>query len=226
MRRQLRQRRRGRQKKQRRKSILRRIVLLLLLAMGILTGIEFALEHVQAFVEPSLSKMIAYEAGAATTSTINQAVAEALTQDPTLCENLYTIQYAENGALQSVSADPAAMNRAKLQLVTAVESALRDMPPRSRMVPLGSLSDLQFLSNLGPSWELWFQPRAYAEGEIEESVNVVGINQTEYHAELVLNVTVDLILDGRNDTMPVTDRVLLASVVARGDVPTYYSKNS
>lgn len=195
----------------------RRGLALLLAAAGLYVYL------VETEVKPRVEELAEYECRAIVVQTMNEAVSAEMQHTPALYQDLYTLTYAPNGALCAVQADTAALNRAQLALVDAVQQALAALPARSWTFPLGSLSGWSVLGGLGPDWEMQLQPRGYVEGRMEEEAESLSINRTRYTVSLALQVTINMVLDGKHSTAVVAERIPVASLLLEGEVPTYYS---
>ena len=195
----------------------RRGLALLLAAAGLYVYL------VETEVKPRVEELAEYECRAIVVQAMNEAVSAEMQRTPALYQDLYTLTYAPNGALCAVQADTAALNRAQLVLVDAVQQALAALPARSWTFPLGSLSGWSVLGGLGPDWEMQLQPRGYVEGRMEEEAESLSINRTRYTVSLALQVTINMVLDGKNSTAVVAERIPVASLLLEGEVPAYYS---
>lgn len=195
----------------------RRGLALLLAAAGLYVYL------VETEVNPRVEELAEYECRAIVVQAMNEAVSAEMQRTPALYQDLYTLTYAPSGALCAVQADTAALNRAQLALVDAVQQALAALPARSWTFPLGSLSGWSVLGGLGPDWEMQLQPRGYVEGRMEEEAESLSINRTRYTVSLALQVTINMVLDGKHSTAVVAERIPVASLLLEGEVPTYYS---
>ena len=196
---------------------IRRGLALLLAAAGLYVYL------VETEVKPRVEELAEYECRAIVVQAINEAVSAEMQRTPALYQDLYALTYAPNGALCAVQADTAALNRAQLALVDAVQQALAALPARSWTFPLGSLSGWSVLGGLGPDWEMQLQPRGYVEGRMEEEAESLSINRTRYTVSLALQVTINMVLDGKHSTAVVAECIPVASLLLEGEVPTYYS---
>lgn len=196
---------------------IRRGLALLLAAAGLYVYL------VETEVKPRVEELAEYECRAIVVQAMNEAVSAEMQRTPALYQDLYTLTYAPNGALCAVQADTAALNRAQLALVDAVQQALAALPARSWTFPLGSLSGWSVLGGLGPDWEMQLQPRGYVEGRMEEDAESLSINRTRYTVSLALQVTINMVLDGKHSTAVVAERIPVASLLLEGEVPAYYS---
>ena len=195
----------------------RRGLALLLAAAGLYVYL------VETEVKPRVEELAEYECRAIVVQAMNEAVSAEMQRTPALYQDLDALTYAPNGALCAVQADTAALNRAQLALVDAVQQALAALPARSWTFPLGSLSGWSVLGGLGPDWEMQLQPRGYVEGRMEEEAESLSINRTRYTVSLALQVTINMVLDGKHSTAVVAERIPVASLLLEGEVPTYYS---
>lgn len=188
-----------------------------LLAGGLTTvGLAFSW-YVNTEIKPTLHALAEYQARAATVAAMNEAIAAELGKQPDLCANLYQVTD------ETLVLDTASANLARALLVAAVDQAMQALPESSWIIPFGTLTDNTLLSGLGPGWQVGLRPQGFVEGTVEEAAEALPVNSVRCTVELVLQVTVNMILDGRTSTLVVTNRVPLASVVVNGETPHYYS---
>lgn len=187
------------------------------LAIGLLAGGWAFNLYVEREIKPTLLQLAEYEARFTTTRTVNSAVSTVLQQEPQLCAQLYTVQE------HLVQLDAAAANTARSTLMQAVQEAVDALPEKFYYIPVGSLSGNSLLNGHGPGWEMQLKPQGYVQGEIEETTESLSINTTRCRADLVLSVTLNMVLDGRTETIAVTDRIPLTSLLIQGDTPAVYA---
>ncbi len=178
---------------------------------------------VQTAFKPTLEELAEYECRAIVVQAMNEAVSSEMAHSPHLYEDLYTLQYADDGQLQSIQANASALNQARSALMEAVETALTQLQQTELEIPFGSLTGITALGGLGPAWKLTLLPDAYVEGDLQEEVQSVPVNHTQYSITLNLQVTISMVLDGNTSTARVSDQVLIASVLLNGDTPAYYA---
>lgn len=178
---------------------------------------------VQTAFKPTLEELAEYECRAIVVQAMNEAVSSEMAHSPHLYKDLYTLQYADDGQLQSIQANASALNQARSALMEAVETALTQLQQTELEIPFGSLTGITALGGLGPAWKLTLLPDAYVEGDLQEEVQSVPVNRTQYSITLNLQVTISMVLDGNTSTARVSDQVLIASVLLNGDTPAYYA---
>lgn len=198
----------------------RRLIALLLCLVLLVYGYFYL---VQTAFKPTLEQLAEYECRAIVVQAVNRAVGQEMQAEPKLYEGLYTLQYDNSGQIQTVQTDTAALNRVRTALIQAVEEELSVLHQTSLEIPFGSLTGITALGGLGPSWELTLLPDAYVEGTIQEKVQSVSVNRTQYTVALNLSVTISMVLDGNTATAQVQDQIPVASILLDGEIPTYYS---
>lgn len=193
-----------------------RLWIRLLAAAAVLGTVGFNL-YVEKEIKPTLLQLAEYEARFTTTRTVNEAVSTALQEEPELCDHLYRV---EEG---SVQLDTAAANQARSTLIRTVQDRLDALPEKFYYIPIGSLSGNSLLNGHGPGWEMQLKPQGYVQGNIEETMESLSINTTRCRADLVLSVTLNMVLDGRTETIDITDRIPLTSLLLQGETPAVYA---
>ncbi len=173
--------------------------------------------YVNTEIKPELQQLAEYYACAATLETMHRAVQQTLQEQTALRETLY------RGETDCLQLDAASANRLRSALIAEIETQIALLPQQEYSIPFGSLTGNSLLSGWGPGWAITLQPQGYVQAEWEETTESLSINTTRVSAALVLTVTVNMILDGRTETLTVRDTVPLASVLLRGDTPQVYA---
>ena len=155
--------------------------------------------YVEREIQPTMMQIAEYEARRLTTQAVHQAVEERLGQEPQLCEGLY--KFGEG----YVELDATVANRVRSTLLS------------------GSLTGNYLLSGQGPGWKLKLQPEGYVQASWQESYESLSINTTRYTAELSLSVTVNMILDGRSETLTVREALPMLTLLLQGESPRAYA---
>ena len=173
--------------------------------------------YINTEIKPELQQLAEYYARAETLAAMHRAVQKTLQERPLLGEALY------RGEGDRLQLDAAQANAVRSALAAAVETQLALLPQQEYRIPFGSLTGNSLLSGWGPGWSLSLQPQGYVQAEWEETAESLSINTTRISAALLLTVTVNMILDGRTETLQVYETVPLASVLLCGDTPQVYA---
>ena len=190
------------------------------LAAGlVLSGLWFN-NYVNTQIKPTLMELAEYEARAVTTKAIQTAVQETLAENPTFSESL--CQVTED----YVQMDMAMASAMQVALTEAIRTSMESLPQHSYEIPFGSLTGNSLLSGHGPGWKVELQPEGYVQSAWEDTTESLSINTTRYSATLCLWVTVNMILDGRTETLTVTQDIPLCSLLLQGNTPETYASVS
>lgn len=173
--------------------------------------------YVNREIRPVLMELAEYEARALTTRLVHTAVQEAMQENPQLCDSLYVVTQ------DSMQLDAVKANAVRNELTVAVERTMENAPTQEYHIPFGSLTGNSLLSGKGPGWTVELKPEGYVQAQWRETTESLSINVTRCSVQLDISVIVNMVLDGRTETMTVVDGVPLASVLLRGDVPTAYA---
>lgn len=165
---------------------------------------------------PAMREVAQHECRSLVVQCLNTAIYGELAASPQRYAGLY--QLSEGCVL----GDTERINTAQAALVQVAQQALNAMPENEISISLGSLSGSIFLLEMGPGWTVHLNPDGYVEGRIEEAMEATAINRTCFTADLVLQTTVNVILNGRAALTQVEVQVPLASFLLDGDVPAYY----
>lgn len=188
------------------------------LAMLGMLGVLFLFNmYVDKEVRPTLMQLAEYEARSQALQVIHNAVDQSLQSQPNLCSSLYIITQ------ESVQLDATQANIVRNTLLQAVENCLENLPEKEYSIPFGSLTGNSLLSGHGPGWKVQLQPEGFVQAEWQESSKSLSINTTRYQAILEISVTMNMVLDGRTETLTVTDPIPLASILLRGETPSVYA---
>lgn len=173
--------------------------------------------YVNAEIRPTLMQLAEYQAKAITVGTIHTAVQSVWQKDRQATANLCQVTQ------DCVKLDMGQANRVRLLVLEAVEQEMEKVPQQSYKIPFGSLTGNALLSGHGPGWRVDLRPEGYVGVSWQETTESLSINVTRYCAQLEICVTVNMILDGRTETLDVCETVPMVSILLRGDTPQTYA---
>lgn len=130
----------------------------------------------------------------------------------------------ENGAVRSMEADAAAVNRLTAAVTAAVTEELNGEMSRLS-VPIGTMTGSTLLMGRGPAVTLRLQQDGAVVTTLESRFDSAGINQTAHRLELRLQFSVLVLVPGTPETVSVDTNFLVAETVLVGDVPALFWRN-
>lgn len=158
---------------------------------------------------------------------VNDAIDQVCIQDAADGEIAYSklvqLQYDQNGKLQGLTTDMAALNVLRADMTRAIGQALGEVEEQPIQVPLGTAWGITLFSDLGPNIPVQVLSLESIAGYFESSFNSAGINQTRHQIQMVLTVQVVLLLPGGTYDRTFTNKITVAESILMGDVPSHYS---
>ncbi len=154
---------------------------------------------------------------------INRTVCDLLAEENIAYDELITVTYDANGAVRTLQANAARINRVKSETALRVQASFREHAVQSVSVPLGTLCGFTMLSGLGPPLRCRSLLTALPTVGLDYHFDGAGINQTLH--SIIMTVTVPLSV-----TLPLQDRdievkasFLIGETILVGEVPDAYT---
>lgn len=173
--------------------------------------------YINCKIKPTLMQLAEYAARTVTTQAIHEAIDNQQRTDAALYVSLYSVTNT------GMSIDTSSANYIRNNLIQAVQERMESLPDQVQYIPFGSLTGNSLLSGYGPRWKMELQPQGYVEADWVECCESLSINTTCYTAQLEVRVTVNMILDGRTETLTVVDAIPMVSVLLAGETPQIYA---
>lgn len=173
--------------------------------------------YVDKKIRPTLMELAEYQARALTLQAMHTAVAEIM-GEPGLGD---TLLYQQGDGV--VQIDAMAANRIQSAVIEAVQGQMQSMPEQEYTIPFGSLTGNSLLSGRGPGWKAKLRPEGYVQADWQEKTESLSINTTRYSASLKISVTVNMILDGRSETLTVSENIPVVTALLNGGTPSVYA---
>ena len=176
-------------------------------------------------IRPQVITLAKYKVQSMVTQAANQAIIEQMEQSPLSYGDLITVQRNSDEEITLLSYNALEVNRLKSQITSTVISKVQMMDKAHIYIPLGSISNLEFLNNKGPSLHFIITPAAYVETDIESEFETTGINQVNHRIFIVLKVSASALIPNYSTDIQFSTRVCVAQTVIVGKVPENISDN-
>ena len=136
------------------------------------------------------------------------------------CESYVLYDRAGGGSIESIRIDGSKVNLLKSEITSLLIAELEKMNSIQVGVPLGSITDMDFLFGRGPEIKIELPVRGTVKCDITDSFTDAGINQTLH--KTCASLTLDLILilpDEGTRTLSICEEFELARTVVVGSIP-------
>lgn len=170
-------------------------------------------------IRPQVVTLARYKVQSMVTQAANQAIIEQMEQSPLSYGDLITVQRNDAGEITLLSYNALEVNRLKSQITYTVISKVQMMDKAHIYIPVGSITNLDFLNNKGPRLHFVITPAAYVETDIESEFETTGINQVNHRIFIVLSVSASALIPNYSTDVNFKTRVCVAQTVIVGKVP-------
>lgn len=176
-------------------------------------------------IRPQVVTLAKYKVQSMVTQAANQAIIEQMEQSPLSYGDLITVQRNQNDEITLLSYNALEVNRLKSQITSTVLSKVQMMDKAHIYIPIGSITNLDFLNNKGPRLHFVVTPAAFVETDIESEFDTTGINQVNHRIFIVLKIKASALIPNFSTDVDFKTRVCVAQTVIVGKVPENISDN-
>lgn len=189
---------------------------LICIFLALLIGILLA----DAKLRPAIYELAAVEARAKAVKTINTAVESILSEGGVAYADIVSISRNESGSITGITTDIVKMNLFKSKVTNAVDDAFLLNETVTVTVPLGSATEIVFLSDTGPYINVKMHIDSSTQSDFSNIFESAGINQTQHSVMLNLETEIILTASGRRINQTVKTSFCVAQTVIVGTVPS------
>lgn len=160
--------------------------------------------------------------GEAMTAAVNAALAEGAYG----YDELTQVTRSESGAVLSIEANAAAVNRLTADVVTALNRTLAQKEYSTLKLPLLNATGSVFLMGRGPTVTVRVHQSSAATVRLSSEFASAGINQTSHRLELSLSFRATVLAAGASEPIEIESNFLVAETVIVGAVPDVFANVS
>lgn len=182
----------------------------------------FCIWYVDRSIKPVINEIAQVKAMAIATNVINQVVQEEMTKGNINYNDLVVIHKDEQGKIVFLQANTAKINAITSDITLAVQKSLEHLDDAYFYIPVGQLSGIYFLSNVGPGIKVSILPIGNIQVKLKDNFESVGINQTRHSIYVDFATKVKIALPFRSGEAEISTTVPLVDSLIVGDVPDTY----
>ena len=154
---------------------------------------------------------------------IFEAVNEAIQEGDISYEELISLEKDNEGKITAVHSNMAAFNRLQAQILDIILARIDQVSARELSIPIGTLTGSALLAGRGPRISVRMESVGSSSARFENRFDSAGINQTNHHIVLEVDVSVAILLPGFTTATTVSTAVTVAETVIVGSVPETYT---
>jgi len=156
------------------------------------------------------------------TEIINNAVRSKIAEQGMQYRDIIEIHKDSGGRIVMIQANTPKINKISAETTLAAQTALLRMQEESIYVPLGQVTGIYILSNLGPGLKVEVVPMGMVRLNVVDTFEQAGINQTRHSIYFNYDTDVRIIIPLMSGRVNVTTRVPVAESIIIGDVPSTF----
>jgi sporulation protein YunB len=194
------------------------------IAMGmLLVSIPLALLWYADFVmRPALYEIARVRAVKIATEAIHQAVIKKVADSGIHYDDLINIHKDSQGKVVLMQADTIRLNQLSSQVTLTVQDTLNKIRDEDVRIPLGQLSGIYALANLGPGIKVSILPVGTVKVDLNDKFETAGINQTRHSIYLRFETEVRIVIPLKSGESKVVTEVPFSESIIVGEVPGTY----
>jgi len=201
----------------RRRKPFKKIVMLLLTAMLLLL-----LWNANSQIKSTVYEIAEIRSVHLATEIINNAVRSKIAEQGMQYRDIIEIHKDSGGRIVMIQANTPKINKISAETTLAAQTALLRMQEESIYVPLGQVTGIYILSNLGPGLKVEVVPMGMVRLNVVDTFEQAGINQTRHSIYFNYDTDVRIIIPLMSGRVNVTTRVPVAESIIIGDVPSTF----
>ena len=195
-----------------------------ILFLAILIFIIFCLYSYNMNIKPILYELGASRAASVGQNVVNTAVENVLSKNDALENDILNIEKDAQGKITAVIPDLKEMNRLKAKIAIEINEQMKKTTNSRISIPIGSLTGIPYLSNLGPRVSFNLIPYGKTQIDFKTSFTQAGINQTRHEVSVNVKLTTALLIaNTQTASTKIETTVPVSETVVIGDVPQSYT---
>lgn len=157
---------------------------------------------------------------------VNNAIIKQIDVTTIDYNDLVKMEKNDNGEILSISYDSLHMNKLKSEITRAALEETQKIPKTAIFVPIGNITNFDFLQNKGPNIRFIVTPSSFVESDIESVFQNTGINQINHQIYIKIKVTGNALMSNYSTSVYVESKVCVAETIIIGKVPNNMGGNA
>ncbi len=154
---------------------------------------------------------------------VSKSVLNTVSENNISMDEIYNLRTDIDGNVKSLEVNTIKMNELCAEIAQDLSEDLMEIEDKLIELPLGIISDVEVLSNLGPTYKIWVMAVGNVEVSYKTDFTTAGYNQSHFKLGLEIKIEVQLANPLRKESIEVIREVGLVNTIINGDVPSFYS---
>lgn len=202
-------------KLKRRRKILQKIIAIF--TAMVIVALAIALWVYWKSMTPTILDIAQVQVKAQTTQAVNEAVLSVL--QGVDYADFVTVEKNSQNEVVLITANSNSVNQLARNASIVTQSKINTLFQQAISIPLGTLSGIPLLSQLGPDVNIVIDPVGTVQCSFVSHFETAGINQTLHRIYLNVSSTVDVIIPSSHQVVQIDTPILVCETVIVGKVP-------
>lgn len=159
-------------------------------------------------------------------NTINLCVYDYLDECGYSYHDLSHLTRGDDNSVNSIEIDSIKVNLIAAKILTKVNSEIDKIPYITVKIPLGTLSNIDFLNGRGPRISIKMNMTSNISADFSTTFFDAGINQTLHNINVVISAEIYLMNMFYHSSFGVTNTYIIAQTIIVGDIPSVVLDNN
>ncbi len=196
-------------------------ILFILLAVLLLSSTVIVVADAK--IQSQLNTIAGSRAKNISTSVINKAVIEVITDNNVKYDDLVRLEYDTSNMVSAIKTDSIAMNRLQSAISDKISERIAQIDSYVIAMPLGNFTNIDFFSNWGPIINISVSLSGNTTSTIENVFESAGINQTRHQINLAIKTNIFVLMSAGTTSAEVLSHITIAETIIVGHVPEYFA---
>ncbi len=195
-----------------------------ILLIFFLSAVIFCLYSYNTNIKPVLYELGSSRASLVGQNVINNAIENVFSKNDALSNDILSIKTDSQGKITAVIPDLKEINNLKAKIAIEINKEFEKNDNSRISIPIGTLTGIPYLSNLGPRITFNLKPYGKAQIDFKTIFTQAGINQTKHEISVNVKLTTALLVANKQTTSAkVETTVPVSETLVVGDVPQNYT---
>lgn len=209
-------------KLKRRRKILQKIIAIF--TAIVIVALAIALWVYWKSMTPTILDIAQVQVKAQTTQAVNEAVLSVL--QGVDYADFVTVEKNSQNEVVLITANSNSVNQLARNASIVTQGKINTLFQQAISIPLGTLSGIPLLSQLGPDVNIVIDPVGTVQCSFVSHFETAGINQTLHRIYLNVSSTVDVIIPSSHQVVQIETPILVCETVIVGKVPDTFLQGS
>lgn len=174
-------------------------------------------------IRPLIKKVCSYQCEIIATSIITNTVYSVLQSEGAEYNNLVVLTRNIDGNVTSVENNMLVINKIHSNITNSINDEYDKISMRTIMIPIGSLSDVDYFHGRGPDLVFKLDPVGSVRTSVVSRFTSVGVNQSLHEIILEVECDISAVIPGYTNTVNVKTQYIIASTIIVGNIPDSFT---